>query len=315
MFWRKSKINDIPLGIAWEKNDLLVVELKRNRHGFLAETAKAPIAKGFSGEEDLGNAECLISSLKELKEERGWYRKKVVAAFPGRKAPLRYFRVPDMPSKELKLAVEWEAKQLFGFTKKEYCFDYVILTEKNRETPTSKEVLLAAIPKDFALKLYHTFLEGGFILEAIDVAPLAFARALSNNAPLIDGEEEGNATLFLDLGTCFTQLVFFSDQQIIFARTIGFVCLNTSSSAEDLAKEIKRTLSYLKTNAREIQLKEIVAGGVGSDWQGLNQLESALAIPIKKGIPGLGYLEEPYPENIYTTALGLALKGVVRNVY
>lgn len=314
MFRGKNKGSNFPLGITWVEDEIVIAKLVSNGNKFLAETLKFPLEGVFNVEGELVDPEGFIKFLQKLNREMNWHSKKVVSAFPGRQASLRLLKLPRMPKQELKQAVEWEAKQSHGLTKKEYCLDYIALEDETDKIATMKRVLLAAIPKENAMKLYRVFSDGGFKLEAIDVAPLAFTRALINNASFINTGQE-DASLFIDLDYGLTQLIFYSCGQIIFARTINFNSFAPSSTVDMLANEIKRTLNYLKIADFEKTLQEIVVGGMGVDWVGLGELEKELEVKIKKAKPGLGFLSEPYPEPMFTTALGLALKGVAGNVH
>ncbi len=310
----KSKLNRYPIGLTWENGMLLVADILKDKEGLICETLKFSVPDLFNAEGYLKDKRQLSDFLKKIKNERGWKGRKTVIAFPSKQVLVRFFRLPNMPLRELRQAVEWEAKQKYNLDKDEYSLDFSILLQSADNN--SKEIILAAAVKENVMDLYHTFLAAEIPLKAIDVASFAFVRSLAKGLSDKDSlENKNDLALFLDLNVDFTQIIFYLREQVIFARAINQNYFNSSLTVTKLVNEIQLTVNYLKTIVQDITLKEIVVGGVGTNWGDLFLLQDELGIAVKKGTPGLGYIEEPYPDPLFTTALGLALRGVASDVH
>ncbi|MFA5535569.1 MAG: pilus assembly protein PilM [Bacillota bacterium] len=310
----KTKLGRYPIGLTWENEELLVAEIQKKQGGPSCKTLKIPIPQVFNIEGQLENKTLLVDSLVKIKMERGWKRRKTVIAFPSKQVSLRFFKLPGMPLKDLRQAVAWEAKQKYGLDKNEYSLDFSILTNTAVGRNDTREIVLAAVLKKSVTDLHEVFMAAGLALEAIDVASFAFSRSLAGNLPS-DTFSGNDLVLFLELNIDYTQLIFHLRGHVIFARVITQNYLNRSLTPGKLATEIQITVGYLKTIVQEIVLKEIVVGGLGMDWGGLCSLQDELGIAVKKGVPGFGYLAEPFPEPSFAIALGLALRGFAGDVH
>lgn len=158
-------------------------------------------------------------------------------AISGQSVFTRFVKLPPMGEGKVDQIVEFEAQQNVPFPISEVIWDYQLFTDA---ASGDTEVALVAIKADMLNQMNQIVEDAGFLVESVDVAPMALLNAFRHNYPDVT-----EPCMLIDIGARTSNLVF-SEQGRIFARSlpIGGAAITTAISKEfqvpfDVAEEKK----------------------------------------------------------------------------
>ncbi|RLC35059.1 MAG: hypothetical protein DRZ76_01205 [Candidatus Nealsonbacteria bacterium] len=275
--------------------------------------------------------------------------KYVVASLPEEKSFLQVIQMPKMVEEELKKAVQFEAENYVPLPiDKVYLDSQKVLPVQDHLDHL--DVLIAAFPKKTVNSYLSIFQKAGLKPVAFEAESQAICRALVKNglSPkpllLIDlGVSRTSLIIFSGYSLRFTTSIPFSGRKLtelisekskISLEKAEEVKINkgieapgVAASLDELVEQIEKYIEYHRTHSTHEHLppdskkieKVILCGG-GANLKGLPDfLSQKLKIQVSLGNPWQNILpqplkevpELPYKESLkYTTALGLALRGV-----
>lgn len=305
-------------GLDFSDLSLRIAKLKkRGRFLGLASWGEMEIKPGLIEEGEVKDedklAEVIKKALNEVKGEK-LKTKNVIASLPEEKAFLQVIQMPRMEKEELKTAVSFEAENYVPFPIEKVYLDFQIVPPV-QDHLDHLDVLIAALPKKTVDSYLSCLKKAGLLPQALEIESQSISRAL-----LKDGVSPF-PIFIIDFGQSRTSFIIFSGYSLRFTSSI------ITSSRTELVEEIKKYIAYyyshsghehLSPNGKEIN--EIILCGRKANLLGLTGfLSSELQIPVKFGNPWINILPEPlkevpglpYKESLdYTTALGLALRGI-----
>lgn len=138
-------------------------------------------------------------------------RKNVVISLPESKVFLKIIKIPgNLSEAEIKNAIFWQAKQEIPLKPNEAEFSFSII----KKTPQETEVLLVAAPKTLLEDYLEVVRKAGLELVAVEVDPIAQARAL------IGGSDKEKTVLICDISLKNIGLVLWSQGGVRLSGTI-----------------------------------------------------------------------------------------------
>ncbi|MFM7182087.1 MAG: Amuc_1101 family PilM-like pilus complex protein [Verrucomicrobiales bacterium] len=146
-------------------------------------------------------------------------------AVSGQSVFTRFVKLPPMGEGKVDQVVEFEAQQNVPFPISEVIWDYQLFTDP---ATGDTEVALVAIKADVLNQVNQLVEDAGFLVESVDVAPMALLNAFRHNYPDVT-----EPCMLIDIGARTSNLVF-SEQRRIFARSlpIGGASITTAISKE-----------------------------------------------------------------------------------
>lgn len=331
-------ISDLSLRIAKLK--------KRGKFFSLVSWGEAKIKPGIVEDGEIKNEDVLSEIIKQalvkIKGEK-IKTKYLIASLPEKKAFLQVIKMPRMKEEELKTSVPFEAENYIPLPIEKVYLDFQTVPCSNQVDHL--DVLIAALPKKTVDAYVSCLRKTGFIPVALEVESQSIARALVKKEispfPLliIDfGRSTTSFIVFSGYSPRFTSSIPISSQKLTEAisKTLK-LSLNEAEKLKlkrglkdekalkamtplliDLMVQAKKCIDYHHSHNGGI--KKILLCGNGANLKGLSAfISSELKITVElanpwmnilpsslKEVPGLSFKESLG----YTTALGLALRGV-----
>lgn len=161
----------------------------------------------------------VVEALNRLLSSNGFSTKKVVASVGGdTDVVVRIIEVPTMTSKELDEAIQWELERQAPFPVDQAVFDYQPI--ERPDTPPdaqNMEVLLAVAQEEMVDAHVEALMAAKLVPQAIDVEPLAIARALVDAA----GDRLADQTIaIVHVGATNTAIMIVRRGLLAFVRTL-----------------------------------------------------------------------------------------------
>lgn len=196
----------------------------------------------------------LSEALTELITRNGFGTKKVIASVGGdTDVVVRIIEVPKMTGKELEEAIQWELERQAPFPVDQAVYDYRPI--ERDDTPAdaqNMEILLAVAQEEMVDAHVETMMTAKLTPLAIDVEPLAIARALVDAA----GDTLADQTLVnVHIGASSTSILIVRKGLLAFVRSIP-----TAGSA--LTSAIRQNMAESEQQAE--QIKRVFADLTGS---------------------------------------------------
>ena len=326
---------------------LRIVKLrKRGKFFRLVSWGEAKIKPGIIEHGEIKNEDVLSGIIKQtlakVKGER-IKTKYLIASLPEKKAFLQMIEMPKMKEEELKTSVPFEAENYIPLSIEKVYLDFQIIPYSNQADHL--DILIAALPKRTVNPYVSCFRKAGLIPIALEVESQSIARAVVKNEispfPLliIDlGRSTTSFIIFSGYSPRFTSSIPISSQELTEAvsKTLK-LSLNEAEKLKlkrglkdektlkamtplliDLMVQAKKCIDYHHSNNGGV--KKILLCGNGANLKGLSDfISSELKITVEFANPWINILspslkevpELPFKESLgYTTALGLALRGV-----
>jgi type IV pilus assembly protein PilM len=159
--------------------------------------------------------------------------RQVCLALPVSCVHAKSVRLPQMPDSDLHQALQWEARDRFGFEIGESSGQLVWFRagEVRRGTEVKDEILLFAVEGGVLGEYLQSFTDLGLRLAALDLGPCAIHRALSRTAT--GGPTEALAAT-LDIGHAGSQFFIVRGDDLVFYKhiEIGGKALNEAIAAK-----------------------------------------------------------------------------------
>jgi len=316
---------------------------RRDSFGDLASFGEFEINPRIFKNGEIKNEQALIKIIQEaLAKVKGekLNTKYVVASLPEQKAFLRVIQMPKMTGEELRDAIPFEAENYIPLPIEKTYLDFQVippLSEKKQDL--TQQVLIVAFPKSEVNSYLSLLKKAGLQPKIFETESMAISRALigsarpvkqnlSNEANGLKNEAGEAPVVLIDLGETKANFIIFLRNSIRFTSTIQII----EEKPSDLAEQIKKYIDYYQfhpvspagsgTNGTHYSEKKgikkiLLSGGNSCLKEFSNILSEKLKIPTELGNPWINILPEkekpklsPEDSLRYTTALGLALRGI-----
>lgn len=325
-----------------------IVFLKKKGKEIVLESAKEKIVpKGYFLKGEIKEGEKIVNLLREFIRELKLPTPYLVAVLPETKTFIKLIEV--LAEENLLEKVKREIELCVPFRLEEVYFDWQIFSQEGRK----KKVLIGVAPKTIVDSYLDILKKAGVKPAVLEIESMSILRALvgkekdkNSNQPKVILDlgatrssliivEEGLIQLTISLpfsGENLTENIS-SELKIDFAeaerikREYGKKDKNSqlekviSSFLENLSQALKTHLSFYEEGVGK-KIKEIILCGGGANLFNLVPfLAEKLKIKVSKGNPWINIIKKdekpPLSEDlslIYTTAIGLALRGLEEKI-
>jgi type IV pilus assembly protein PilM len=286
-------------GLNLSDRSMKIAKLRERKRNFdLASFGTFSIEPGLIKNGEIKNedrlAEIIKKSLKKIKGKK-LNTKYVVASLPEQKAFLQVVQMPKMTEEELRSAIIFEAENYIPIPIEQAYLDFQVISLEN----LTEEILIIAFPKKLVDSYLSLFKKAGLQPLVFETESMAISRALVKN-------RENQASLALiDLGETKANFIIFSKNSIRFSSSIP-IALEKKSLA-DLKEQISKYIDYYQSHNRGKKIEKVLLSGKANLKEFSVFLSKELKIPTELGSFPLS-IEESLS---YTTALGLALRGII----
>lgn len=236
--------------------------------------------------------------IRQALADKGLGRGKGIFALPGLGVLSRVLTLPPVATGKLESVIPREARRAFALSGDTHAIHWQVLSGKT----SPLRVFVLAVPKEPLLALAQTGKAAGLKMEAIDLKPLALARAVNQkNAVIVHGEVNClEMVIMLDGLPGLMRSIFLGDEALApeFALT-------------RLLDELSRTLTYYSETSRENPLDMSVPVYLTGELASNPALAANVTTFTGRSV---GAIEPPLPlpqgfnAILFMTNLGLILK-------
>jgi len=201
----------------------------------------------------------MIAAVRQMLHSGPFAGRQAVSCLSSEQLHIKNIRLPKMPPGDVDKAVQWEAKERFGFEVGPDRLSCLLAGEVRSGNDVLDEMILLAVPKEVIDEHVDLVSQMGLKPLHVDAEPVALFRAYDR---LIrrPGDEE-TVTVILDLGRSASRVLVARGEQIVFIKNIE---IGGSHLNESVAR--KFNLSYQE--AVDLRLRTIGVGAASSAESG-----------------------------------------------
>ena len=272
------------IGIDIGSQQIKIAELRPGKNGLSVTGLAIGLTPfGIIQNNIVTDPQAMGQAIKQLMRESGISVKKAVGCISGQNAVvIRIIEVPRMTDSELKETMKWEVERHVPFAPSETVLDYQPLQQRTPEALANPnmEVLLAVAQQDAVNNYVDTLFAAGLDPVAIDIEPLAIARAVLDVAEgqpvvrpqLLPGQENldeplGETVAVVNVGAANTDIGIYQGDQLTFPRSLP---LAGDSLTRAIAEMLQYTLDQAERVKRDYAVIQLdrMAVYTGTHWDG-----------------------------------------------
>lgn len=303
----------IGLSVGTEEMILVHVKQGRKKESGLGKIISLPVPEGAYADGVIADRKSLVHILAPLLKENRLKGVRASIAVNSRQAVIRSVRLPLMPEKELKQALEWEARRYIVLANNQFTMDYLKLGVIDVEGAIYQDLLIVAVKENVLNELCLFLKEAGLKILAIDVEPMAYLYLRSFAAARGVWPALEDTWASVELSAEKTTVAFYQRDTLQFVHTIPLAYNNDPYLMGDIFREVQRSFDYYHLNLKRPQTSNVYLWGKGAG-QALASFQGGLTypvtyLPLSSLTEVLNYSGEI--DDSATLALGMALREVV----
>ena len=271
------------IGVDIGSQQIKIAELRPGKNGLMVTGLGIGLTPfGVIQNNIITDPQAMGQAIKQLMRESGIGIKKAVGCISGQNAVvIRIIEVPRMTDSELKETMKWEVERHVPFAPSETVLDYQPLQQRTAEAQANPnmEVLLAVAQQDAVNNYIDTLFAAGLDPVAIDIEPLAIARAVLDVAegrpvvrpPMLPGQaydmDLPETVAVVNVGAANTDIGIYQGDQLTFPRSLPL-------AGDSLTRAIAEALQYTSEQAERVKRDYAIvqldrmAVYTGTHWDG-----------------------------------------------
>jgi type IV pilus assembly protein PilM len=248
-----------PIGLDIGHNSIKMIQLVINGEQISVLAAdEARIDSGINGDEQT-KKEYIVSSIKQMLSRGNFHGKNVVSCLPCGDLKITSLRLTEAEGERIEQALRREVVHRFGLDPDKDAIDYIVAGNVRQGDEIKNELILFATNNEIVKDHIEMLEMAGLRPIAIDTIPCALFRSFERS--LRRQEDREHAVIFIDVGSCYTTVVFARGGEICFVKQIKIGAGNfnrevasklgiSNSEAEILRGELQAeySLSLAKSN-------------------------------------------------------------------
>jgi len=214
-----ARTRRLPIGIDIGSESIKLLQLQQTAPEVVSLCAAAiwRFPRG-SGDDPSNRRRQAAEAVRRMLHENGFRGRDVVSALSCRQLGIRSVRLPQMPAKELREAVKWEARERFGFELGDDQISYLDAGEVRNGNDTYREVVLLAVEKEAIEDHVALLSEMKLHPVHVDAAPMAMFRVFDR---FHRRQEDGQSSrVAAEIGACGTRVVVARGGQVVFLKSL-----------------------------------------------------------------------------------------------
>jgi general secretion pathway protein L len=227
----------------------------------------------------------------------------IVAATPGEETSLRSLELPAAARKRIAEVLPFELEALLPYEPRDAMIDY----QPIEHDENALRVLVAAVLRKHVSATLDELNHAGLSPREL-AAGAAALDGLPNLLPELRAE---GPILLVDMADRRTDLCFLRRGQTVMARTIAFGIEDMPGVANDLHRELQRTLASFRNAGFEAPAAVRLTGNGALADGALAWLSSALGLPVEPLSLPAAAVADTQPSAAFGKAAALAARGVV----
>lgn len=216
--WRFKTKNQRPIGLDIGHNSIKMIQLIVDAgHISVLAADKVHIDPSINGDAEKRRS-FVVSTIRRMLDDGGFRGRGVVSCLPNDKLKITSLRLAETDSEQIEQALRKEAAQRFGLDPDKDAINYVLAGTVRQGDEIKNELILFAADNETIKSHIEMIEEAGLRPIAIDTVPCALFRSFER---LLRRQEDRERTVvFVDVGSCFTTVVFGRGGEISFVKQI-----------------------------------------------------------------------------------------------
>lgn len=207
-----------PIGLDIGHNSIKMIQLAINGEQICVLAADEIRLDAAAKEDEQARRDFAVSAMKQMLERGNFQGRNVVSCIPSGKLRITSLRLAESQEDGIEQALRKEVVQRFGLDPDKDAMDYVVAGSVRQGNDVKNELILLATDNETIKSHIETIELAGLKPVAIDTIPCALFRSFERS---LRRQEDWNCTsVFVDIGSRFTTVVFGRGGQISFVKQI-----------------------------------------------------------------------------------------------
>ncbi len=216
--WGFKTRNLRPIGLDIGHNSIKMIQLVINGEQISVLAAdEARIDSGINGD-DQARKDYIVSSIKQMLSRGNFHGKNVVSCLPCGDIKITSLRLTEAEGERIEQALRREVVHRFGLDPDKDSMDYIVAGNVRHGDEIKNELILFATNNEIVKSHIEMLETAGLRPIAIDTIPCALFRSFERS--LRRQEDRKHAVIFIDVGSCYTTVVFARGGEICFVKQI-----------------------------------------------------------------------------------------------
>jgi type IV pilus assembly protein PilM len=208
-----------PIGLDIGHNSIRMIQLSIDDEQISVIAAdETHIDAGVNGDEQARRS-FVISAIKRMLANGSYHGRNVVSCLPNGKLRITSLRLAESERYDIEQALRREVTQRFGLDPDKDAMDYVVAGSVRQGDEVKNELILFATDNETIKSHIEMLEETELIPVAIDTIPCALFRSFERS--LRRQEDRERTSVFVDVGSRFTTVVFGRGGEISFVKQIS----------------------------------------------------------------------------------------------
>ena len=216
--WGFKTRNLRPIGLDIGHNSIKMIQLVINGEQISVLAAdEARIESNINGDEQ-GRKDYIVSSIKQMLSRGNFHGKNVVSCLPCGDIKITSLRLTEAEGEKTEQVLRREVVHRFGLDPDKDVMDYIVAGNVRQGDEIKNELILFATNNEIVKSHIEMLEMTGLRPIAIDTIPCALFRSFERS--LRRQEDREHAVIFIDVGSCYTTVVFARGGEICFVKQI-----------------------------------------------------------------------------------------------
>lgn len=236
-----------PIGLDIGHDSIKMIQLEINGEKISVHAAEEIRIDIDTNMEEQTGRDIITSAIKKMLARGVFYGKNTISCLPSGNLKITSLRLNEAESQKAEQVLKREVVQRYGLDPEQDAMDYIVAGNVRQGDEIKNELVLFATGNEIIKNHIDMIEQAGLVPVSIDIIPCALFRSFERS--LRRQEDKENAVVFVDIGSCYTTIVFGRGGEICFVKQIKIGAGNfnsevaaklgiTSREAEVLRKEL-----------------------------------------------------------------------------
>ena len=208
-----------PIGLDIGHNSIRMIQLLVDDEQISVIAADETHIDAGVNDDEQAKRSFVISAIKRMLANGSYHGRNVVSCLPSDKLRITSLRLAEAERYDIEQALRREVTQRFELDPDEDAMDYVVAGSVRQGDEVKNELILFATDKETINSHIEMLEETELKPVAIDTIPCALFRSFERS--LRRQEDRERTSVFVDVGSCFTTVVFGRRGEISFVKQIS----------------------------------------------------------------------------------------------
>ncbi len=273
-----------PIGLDIGHNSIKMIQFAVNDEKITVHAAEEARIDIDTNADEKAGRDIITSAIKKMLDRGNFYGKNTVSCLPSGELKITSLRLSEAESQKAEQVLKREVVQRYGLDPEKDAMDYIIAGNVRQGDEIKNELILFAADNEVIKNHIDMIEQVGLEPVSIDIIPCALFRSFERS--LRRQEDRENAVVFVDIGSCYTTIVFGRGGEICFVKQIKIGAGNFNS---EVAAKLGITSREAEILRKELQVETSDPGQVNqkidaSTRQGMVDAISKVAEELAKEI-------------------------------